>query len=53
MVENRFIFNNEQIQIADIKIMTAVYGSSGSFGSKVRPKYIGHNTYTVRRSNLH
>ena len=33
--------------------MTAVYGSSGSFGSRVRSKYIEHNTYTGRRSNLH
>ena len=46
-------FNDENFQIDDIEIITATYGSSGSFGSKVRPKYIGHNTYTVRRSNLH
>ena len=32
--------------------MTAAYGSSGSFGSTVRSKYIGHNTYKVRRSNF-
>ena len=33
--------------------MTSEYGSSGSFESRVRSKYIGHNTYTGRRSNLH
>ena len=32
--------------------MNDAYGSSGSFGSKVRSKYIGHNTYTGRRSKL-
>ena len=25
-------FNNEQIQIGDIEMMTSAYGSSGSFG---------------------
>ena len=39
-------FNNEQIQIGDIEIMTAAYGSSGSFGSRLSSKKIGHNTYT-------
>ena len=43
--------SNALIQIGDIEIMTDVYGSSGSVGSRVRSKYIGHNTYTVRRSN--
>ena len=33
--------------------MTSAYGSSGSFGSMVRSKSIGQNTYTIRRSNLH
>ena len=32
--------------------MAAAYGSSGSFESIVRSKYIVHNTYTVRRSNF-
>ena len=32
--------------------MTYAYGSSGSFGSRVRSKSIGNNTYTVRRSNF-
>ena len=32
--------------------MTSVYGTSGLFGSRVRSKYIGHNTYTGRRSNF-
>ena len=45
-------FNNEQIQIGDIEIITAVYGLSGSFGSIVRSKSIGNNTYTGRRSNF-
>ena len=29
--------------------MTSVYCSSMSFGSRVRSKYIGHNTYTVKK----
>ena len=45
-------FNNEKIQIVDIDIMTSAHGSSGSFGSGVRPKYIGHNTYIGRRNNF-
>ena len=32
--------------------MTAEYSSSGSFGSIVRSKSIGHRTYTVLRINL-
>ena len=32
--------------------MTATYGSSGLFGSTVSSKYIGHNTYTGRISNV-
>ena len=32
--------------------MTSAYGSSESFGSRVRSKSIRHNTYTVRRSNF-
>ena len=32
--------------------MTSEYGSSGSFGSIVRSKYIGHNRYTGRRNNF-
>ena len=46
-------FNNEQIQIGDIEIMTSEYSSSGSFESRVRSKSIGHNTYTGRRINFH
>ena len=45
-------FNNEQIKIGDIEIMISAYGSSGPFGSRVRSKYIGHKTYTGRRSNF-
>ena len=32
--------------------MTSAYGSSGSFGSRVRYKSIGHNTFIGRRSNF-
>ena len=32
--------------------MNAGFGSSGSFGSRVRLKFIGHNTYTDRRRNF-
>ena len=45
-------FNIEQIQIRDIEIMISAYGLSGSFGSIVRSKSIGHNTYKGRRSNF-
>ena len=45
-------FNNEHIKIGDIEIMTSTYGSSGSFGSRVMSKSIGHNVYTGKRSNL-
>ena len=45
-------FNIEQIQISDIEIMISSYRLSGSFGSRVRSKSIGHNNYTVRKSNL-
>ena len=45
-------FNNEPIQIIDVILMNSAYGLSGSFGSRVRSKSIGHNTYTGRRSNL-
>ena len=38
--------NNEQIKSGNIEIMTAVYGSSESFGSTVMSKSIGHNIYT-------
>ena len=44
--------NIEQIQIRDIEIMIFAYGSAGSFGSIIRSKYIGHNTYTGIRSNF-
>ena len=45
-------FNTEKIKIGDIEIMISVYGLSGSFGSRVRSRSIGHNTYTVRSSNF-
>ena len=45
-------FNIELIQIRDIEILISACGSSGSFGSRVRSKYIGHNTYTGRRINF-
>ena len=45
-------FNNKQIQIGDIEIMTSAYGSPGSFGLRVSSKSIGNNTYTGRRSHF-
>ena len=45
-------FNNETIHIGDIDMMNSAYGSSRSFGSKQRSKYIGHDTYTGRRNNF-
>ena len=32
--------------------MSTEYGSSGSFGSRVRSKYIVHNKFIGRRSNF-
>ena len=52
MARKWFIFQYWKYQIGDIEVMISAYGSSGSFGSRVRSKYIGHNTYTGRRSNL-
>ena len=49
---NNSYFNSEQIKIGDIEMMTYAYGSTGLFGSIVRSKYIGHNTYICRRSNF-
>ena len=45
-------FNNEPIQTRDVVFMNAEYGSSGSFGSIIRSKYIGHNEYTDIRINF-
>ena len=42
MVGNRFIFQLWKIQIGDIEINTSAYGLSGSFGSRLRSKYIGN-----------
>ena len=44
--------NNEQIQIGDIEIMNSAFGSSISFESRDRSKYIDHNTYTYIKSNF-
>ena len=44
--------NSKQIQMSDIEIMNAAFGSSGSFGSRFRSKCIVHNIYTGRRSNF-
>ena len=51
-VKNSY-FNHEQIHIGGIEIMTDSYGSSESFGSRVRSKFIGHNKYTFRRIIFH
>ena len=45
--------NNGLIQTGDIEIINATYGSLVSFWSRVRSRYIGHNTYVGRRSNVH
>ena len=45
-------FNIEPIQIGDIDIIVSAYCLSGSFGSIVRLKSIGNDTYTGRRSNF-
>ena len=45
-------FNIEQIQIGNIDVMISAYGLSGSFGSRIRYKSIGHNTYPCIRGNL-
>ena len=50
--ELNHISKMKKIQTCNIKIMNSEYGSSVSFGSRVRSKYIGHNTYTGRRSNF-
>ena len=47
-VTNSYL-NNKQIQIGDIEIITSECGSSGSFGSRVRSKSIGHNTYRQKK----
>ena len=52
MTGNILIVQYQKIQIGDSETMTDEYGSSGSFWSIVRSKYIGHNTYTGRRINL-
>ena len=44
--------NEELIQISDVEITNAEFCSSGSFGSRVRSKCIGHNIYTGRSINL-
>ena len=43
-------FNNKQTQSSDVELTDTSYGSSGSFGSIVRYEYIGHDTYTGKRS---
>ena len=45
-------FNNDHIQIGDIEIMTAAYGSSWSFGSILISKSIGHKKNIFRISNF-
>ena len=42
-------FNNEQIKTRDVVIINAEYGSSGSLGSIVGSKSIGHRKNTGRR----
>ena len=44
--------NNEQIQIGVVVLKNVAYCSSISFVSILKSKWIGHNTYTGRRSNF-
>ena len=37
----------------EIENMISVYGLPGSFGSRVRSKYIGHKNYAGRNINLY
>ena len=48
----RSSFKNEYIRLSDIEIMNASFGSSGSFVSIVRSKFIVHNACIGRRSNF-
>ena len=52
IVEKQIHLSILKIQAGDTEIMTAEYGSSGSFGSKIRSKYIRNITYTGRISTL-
>ena len=45
-------FNDKKIQTISVVLMNAEYGSSQSFGPRVRSIYIENNTYTGRRSNF-
>ena len=45
-------FNHEQIQTRYAVLMNYTYVTSGSFESRVRSKYIEHNTYSGRGSNF-
>ena len=51
--EDIFYFNNEQLQIDEIKIMNAEYGSSLPLLSIDSSKFTGHNTYNSTRRNFH
>ena len=46
-------FNDKKIQTISVVLMNAEYGSSQSFGPRVRSIYIENNTYTGRRSNFY
>ena len=47
-----FTFQKWKIQAWDAVLMSATYRLSGSFGSRVRSNFIGHNKYTDRRNNF-
>ena len=44
--------SHEQIQSSDVEIINSLFGSSRLFGSRVRSKFIGNDTYTGRRRNF-
>ena len=46
-------FDDQLIQTRDAVLINSSYGSSGLFGSRVGSMFIGHNTYTQRRSHFH
>ena len=50
--ETYWYLNNENIKIGDNEIMNSTYGSPGSFGSRLRSKFIWHNKYSGIRSNF-
>ena len=42
-------YNNDSISKYDIYIIRSAFGESGSYGSRFRPRHLGHNTYKLPR----